>query len=948
LSNGQALTTPPATALTPGLTPEQLASMSEMSPSSTLTWVTKADKEAKEAAGGSGEKLAPGVQTLQVRKMSFVAPAPETTAPGSATIKKKPTPPAPPARTIARPGDPSASGTFGTSTGGSQTTSWPHGSVETNLATASSEEVSRISSTELPSVPTGAVQIFSPDSDDDTTGEFPFSPPSSSGNIARPTMAPSGEVPASERTLNGRRLIKIATQEIPLLKPDDEPIAGGYDAAVTVDAPPPAPKDGPPVQGPRMLSKTSGIRPSIIPPTPSIEASEATIDMPPDGVLGPAMPNAATKSVQPAIDSDKSPFDSLIKEANRQLADVDLNQRPPGLPPTGGHTVVNDDQVATAETLDHPLQGAAVVKHPSRRMPIPTQAPDADFVLGSLLGKGGQGEVWRATQTSLSREVAVKRFIGKDVEEFLREAYTSAELDHPNIVPIYDLGRVMDVDGEKPLLAMKMVRGTPWHESMRKDRVQEEFNLDAFLARHLPILLDVTNAVSYAHSKGIIHRDLKPHQVMVGAFGETFLMDWGLALSVDEDVPIVIHEGMPKFHTLRTATNQCGSPAYMAPEQTQPSTAFLGFHTDIYLLGAILFELVVGKPPHASDSAQGAYFMAMCNEVVEVQPTAPPELVDIMRKALASDPAERYKTAAEFKKAIEEYQGGAGKRRESKALVEEAGAKAVNASGDYRVLTECISAIARARGLWAENPTLAQTEDVILDIFARAGIENDDLKLARVQAERISDELARVPLMNEIEMREKRNKALSVQRRQATVAVVVLLIMMVGGIFYLFQVFKRQSALLDQAQQLQDMNLEQATMNTLIERIRTLEESERSTGEEGLRELANTNQALGFRELTHKDPAKMDRLQRLLATTRSLVRDREAMTANIFAVGKLSPPPVEILLTEAYVLLAIDRSQEGIERAFDLFKLVSERRPDLQDPPKGMMAASDILGELAP
>src|SRR5690606_35472163 len=149
----------------------------------------------------------------------------------------------------------------------------------------------------------------------------------------------------------------------------------------------------------------------------------------------------------------------------------------------------------------------------------------------------------------------------------------------------------------------KLVRGVPWNAQIAADRNSVDFSLELFLAKHLGILSDVCNAVAYAHAKGIIHRDLKPQQVMVGDFGEVFLMDWGLAVSIDGKVEVARREGTAKHRTLATAISRCGSPAYMAPEQTEESTANLGTHTDIYLLGAIMFELVAGKPPHYAKTA---------------------------------------------------------------------------------------------------------------------------------------------------------------------------------------------------------------------------------------------------------------------------------------------------------------------------------------------------------
>jgi hypothetical protein len=271
--------------------------------------------------------------------------------------------------------------------------------------------------------------------------------------------------------------------------------------------------------------------------------------------------------------------------------------------------------------------GVSIPVKPTTKAPAapPQQAKgvqelkQADFVLQKQIGSGGQGEVWRAWQTSLAREVAVKRLKAGDPGEFLLESYTSGALDHPNIVPVYDLGRMLDENGrETPLLAMKLVQGTPWDMMITHDRKKVgnlrtkigRGELYAFLSKHLRILIDMCNAVMYAHSKGIIHRDLKPAQVMVGDFGEVFLMDWGLAVFTEERVPPTTPGGdTPKFRALNTAVNRCGSPAYMAPEQTHEIDRHASaYHTDVYLLGAIMYELAGRASAPRRQDGRGSLF----------------------------------------------------------------------------------------------------------------------------------------------------------------------------------------------------------------------------------------------------------------------------------------------------------------------------------------------------
>jgi serine/threonine protein kinase len=177
---------------------------------------------------------------------------------------------------------------------------------------------------------------------------------------------------------------------------------------------------------------------------------------------------------------------------------------------------------------------------------------------------------------------------------FLQESLTAAALDHPNILPIHELGR--DGDG-LPQLAMKLVRGQVWESLIYYDR---DLSFPDFLDRHLPIFVSVCQAVAFTHSRGIIHRDIKPSQVMVGDFGEVLLMDWGLAMIYDEEVA---KETLAELLATRiaatreTSVNPAGTPSYMAPEQTDPECTRLAAETDIYLLGGVLYYLLTGRGP---------------------------------------------------------------------------------------------------------------------------------------------------------------------------------------------------------------------------------------------------------------------------------------------------------------------------------------------------------------
>jgi serine/threonine protein kinase len=424
-----------------------------------------------------------------------------------------------------------------------------------------------------------------------------------------------------------------------------------------------------------------------------------------------------------------------------------------------------------------------------------------EFVLTRLIGEGGQGQVWSAWQTSLGREVAVKKLVGNDAEAFLREAHVSATLDHPNIVPVHDLGRVRDDFGSvHPILAMKLARGVPWDRLIDADRERTNFALDAFLARHLPILLDVCEAVRFAHSKGIVHRDLKPHQVIVGEFGETYLMDWGMAVSAwDEDPDADRRPGGAaswRRHTPKTAANQCGTPAYMAPEQTLATAEKVGFHTDVYLLGAILFELISGEPPHAARDISEAYQKARQNALAPLPQEAPTELAAIALKALATNPAKRHRDAGEFHRELTDRLNGSGQRRESKTIVrdsmaalDEAAAGRGVATLDHQRLIQMERDLERALRLWPGNRDAHEARERLLALHADLAADANDLGFAESLALQIAENDARRSIiLGRVAAKRKRQRRDGSQRRVfLAVCVALLTLLAAASIWFLFE-----------------------------------------------------------------------------------------------------------------------------------------------------------------
>ena len=336
--------------------------------------------------------------------------------------------------------------------------------------------------------------------------------------------------------------------------------------------------------------------------------------------------------------------------------------------------------------------------------------PPAEYELLELLGTGGMGLVYSARQNSVNRVIALKMIKPEACqdparrEKFLSEAAVTGELDHPNIVPVHDLGT--SEEGQL-FYAMKEVRGTSWAEVMREKTEQE----------NLEILMRVADAVAFAHAKGIIHRDLKPSNVMLGEFGEVLVMDWGLAASVCDG---------GKAECLSGKVQTAGTPAYMPPEMAAGDGDQVGCHSDQYLLGAILYQIVTGQPPHSGDSTVDCLLNASWNVIQETEKTG--ELLDIARKAMATSPAQRYGSVKEFQEAIRLYQ----RHMESVTLTQRAWDQLDRAEdgGDYEQYARAVFGFEESLELWAGNTEARRGRLEASLAYARCAHRNGALDLA--------------------------------------------------------------------------------------------------------------------------------------------------------------------------------------------------------------------------
>ncbi len=271
------------------------------------------------------------------------------------------------------------------------------------------------------------------------------------------------------------------------------------------------------------------------------------------------------------------------------------------------------------------------------------------------LGAGYSSTVSKALDRDLGREIAYKELrveLSKNDEirnYFVYEGQITAQLDHPNIVPIYELGSCPSpsADSEGSLyLIMKRIRGRTLL-NLIEEREPGPLGEDELFSL-LQSFLKVCDAVGFAHSRGVIHRDLKPENIMLGDYGEVYVVDWGIATVLDDKVE-------------RTRGPIVGTPAYMAPEQAEGRHDKVDKRSDIFCLGGCLYELLTGYAPHVlgDDSIEKTLTVAREGNVVPPQDRVsfalPVQLCKVVTRAMAKNPADRYQDAVELKNDIEKF-----------------------------------------------------------------------------------------------------------------------------------------------------------------------------------------------------------------------------------------------------------------------------------------------------
>jgi serine/threonine protein kinase/tetratricopeptide (TPR) repeat protein len=284
--------------------------------------------------------------------------------------------------------------------------------------------------------------------------------------------------------------------------------------------------------------------------------------------------------------------------------------------------------------------------------------------------KGGLGSVSIALDEELNREIALKEILPSHADHdeartrFIREAEITGALEHPGVVPVYSLGQFAD---GRPYYAMRFIRGKNLHMAIEDYHIDQAPWTEKHLAfrQLLGTIIDVCQTLEYAHSRGVIHRDIKPGNIMLGDYGETLLVDWGLAKTLQDGFDSDESTMPPVYPTERASSAHTqvgrvvGTPQFMSPEQAAGRSASLTAASDIYSLGATLYQLITGKSPFhgTEEEVLGNVQLGRFKKPREINPQIPRALEAICLKSMAHLPHERYRSAREMATDLERFLG---------------------------------------------------------------------------------------------------------------------------------------------------------------------------------------------------------------------------------------------------------------------------------------------------
>lgn len=393
---------------------------------------------------------------------------------------------------------------------------------------------------------------------------------------------------------------------------------------------------------------------------------------------------------------------------------------PETLPPRLGETLQAQDATLAPDWDPATTMGPRVAANDIPALPrlgLVGDVETPEFRIGEPIGRGATAVVYAAEHLPLGRTVAIKALRPErgEARDALIDEARIACLEHPNIVPVHAVG--LDAD-DRPLMVMKRIDGEPWQQVMADPDhpLWRRWPGDA-LERTLQVGLRVADALSAAHAAGVLHRDVKPSNVVLGARGEVYLIDWGIAARLDAHG--------------RLDAALAGTPAYMAPEMFDESRP-LDRRSDVYLLGATLFAALTGRPPR-----RGRTLMALVARALGEPPSlpdVPDELAAIVRRSMAPDPDERYPDVEALRAAIVAFLD----HRQALEWTARADARRVRLerADDDPQLRDGLIAEARfgyrsALDAWPECSAAREGLDALLDGVIRADLERGDVAAAR-------------------------------------------------------------------------------------------------------------------------------------------------------------------------------------------------------------------------
>ena len=313
----------------------------------------------------------------------------------------------------------------------------------------------------------------------------------------------------------------------------------------------------------------------------------------------------------------------------------------------------------TADTMASGDVASAATMASEPAGPLPSspdtlpEVADELYVRLDEFARGGLGRIVRARDQRTGRIVAIKEMLAESPDaatRFVREAIVTANLQHPAIVPVYEVGRWRS---GQPFYAMKLVRGRPLNVV-----IEGCADLDARLAL-VPHVIAIADALAYAHGERVIHRDLKPHNVLVGAHGETVVIDWGLARRLDDAEQSLPPAVIAAASDATVVGAVLGTPSYMAPEQARGER--VDERADVYAIGALFYNTLSGKAPYSGKTVEeviGRVKTVAPRRLRDVVPAIPPDLAAIVERAMARAPEDRYPSAAELAADLRRFANG--------------------------------------------------------------------------------------------------------------------------------------------------------------------------------------------------------------------------------------------------------------------------------------------------